>query len=1494
MLFRRPWFFLQFCLFITLATASAVSARAQAPQTSAAQARINTAIDESSLVTLRGSVHPLAQVSFDNGPAPVSMPASRMLLVLSRSMQQEANLQTYLQSVQDESSPNYHKFLSPSEFGKRFGVSDTDMQTVQAWLTGHGFTVNQVHSGRTAIEFSGTAGQVQSTFHTSLHSYTINHQKFWASAADPQIPSALSPVVAGIATLNSLTPKAQNIRGPSGKYDAQSHTITPTYTFGNATNGYYIFLGPADVATIYNTPTTLNPHRSGTAYDGTGVTIGIAGDSNIDLTQNANYRATFGLPAKAATVVVDGADPGENGDAIEAYLDIQVAGGIAPNANVILYTAADTSYQAGLFLAVARAIDDNQADILNVSFGNCEAALGTAGNQFINSLWEQAAAQGITVTVSSGDSGSAGCDDPNTETVAVNGLAVNGIGSTPYNIAVGGTDYDTLDSNFPASFSTYVDLTNTLPNHRSALQYIPEEPWNDSTLPNTSILQNVPISVASHYASPDNIIAGGGGLSTVYAAPGWQSGFGGSGGRNLPDVSLLAGNGFYGALWGICTDQDYDPKTGTVLKDCAGTPATGNSFNLTGVGGTSAAAPAFAGMLALVEQKVGSRLGQADYVLYQLAKTYYSTVFHDVITGDNSVLCKSGTPDCQPVTIVNTNYISGCNAATGYDQASGLGSVDAARMTLNWASAIFGATFSSLQLNGATTALNITHGQSVAVSAAVTSAGGTPSGSIALVDNLSPASSTNAVGIASYALSSGKASGTTTSLPGGSYQISAHYGGDSTFAESDSNAIPVTVAAESSTTTLKVAGFYDPSTGKAATTPYYGFIYLIDAQPYGNSASAASPNGAATGTMTFKSGSATLGTSTLSSQGVAELQTATLPGGYNSLTAVFPGDASFQASTSAPLAFSVTPAVTTLSTPSAQPSFVIVGNSLTLSVTLSANSAGAAPTGTVTFMNGSTKIGSASLAGTAANATAPAGGTASLSTTGLPAGTNTVTAIYGGDGNYGGTTSPVAMISVSKVNTVLTLSPASPTIKVNQPLQFTVTPTPVTGLPSPTGSVSLYLGGTSSLLTPANLVNGAATFTIPANTLPLGTAFIDASYSGDNDYSSGMATLQVTVNSSGTITPTLTLVPPAGTVNFPFSTKVNVSGPSGDPVPTGTVTLSSPGFSYPQTMPLTNGSATLTVSCCMAGGQNTLTATYLGDNNYTGGTKSGVVNLFSNTNVTFPAFPPNIAVNQPLSVAVAVVGNYTNLTIPPTGTVTLSSGSYTSSPAPLVAGSTTITVPANSLAIGDDTLNVTYSGDANYLPSSNFEPVGVTAAVPPGFAITGSAVTVAAGTTSGNTSTITLTPSGGFTGSVALTASIASGPAGALYPPVLSFGSTSPVSITGASAAAATLTITTTAATSAALLHPKLTGDRWYTAGGAALACILLFGVPARRRRWRNMFGLLALFLILAGGVLACGGGGGSGGGTGNPGTTAGAYTITVTGTSGAISASGTVTLTVQ
>jgi hypothetical protein len=1524
-------------LLVFFLTASVLPVIARASES--VRARVTGAIDESRLVTLSGNIHPLAQPAFDQGPAPAGMTAGRLLLVLQRSAQQEADLRTWLQSTQDPNSSSFRNWLTPEQFGARFGVSDADLAAVQSWLQSHGFTIDRVSKGRTTIEFSGTVGQVQTAFHTSLHRYSVNGATHWANATDPQIPAALAPVVAGLARLNNFSPRAQFIRAPSGVYNSATKRIEPAYTLGNSGNGYTIYLGPADAATVYDLPNKLNPNLSGTAYDGTGVTIGIAGDSNIDVSQNANYRATFGLSPKATTVVVDGADPGENGDAVEAYLDTQVSTGIAPNANIVLYTAADTSFSAGLFLAVDRAIDDNQADILNVSFGSCEAALGTSGNQYLYEIWQQAAAQGISVTVSTGDSGSAGCDDENAETVAQYGLAVNGLASTPYNIAVGGTDFDTLYSNFPSSFTTYVDVTNSLANHRSALKYIPEKPWNDSTFQNdnSTLAANVPWN-ATQYSYMSNIVAAGGGVSSCstsstttctagYAVPNWQSSFAkDQSGRNLPDVSFLAGNGIYGATWGLCTDQDYN-SNGTLITDCAGTPATSANFNLTGVGGTSAAAPTMAGILALVKQKVGSRLGQADYVLYDLAKSKYSTVFHDVTTGNNSVNCTPASPGCAQ-NGGGYYFLTGYNAGTGYDEASGLGSVDASQLLGNWSSAGLTATTSSLTLNGGATALTLTHGAQVTVNVGVNAGGATATGDVALVDNINPATLPNNDALGSVSLLGGSGTGITNSLPGGSYSVSAHYGGSNTLAESDSNAIPVTVSPESSSVTLKVSGYYDPLTGKQLATPYYGSIFLIDAQPYGNSASASSPDGAATGAITFMDGTSTLGTAALTSDGVAELQTQALTGGIHTLSANFAGDSSFKASASAPLAFTVTPALTALqsssysanSTCAGESVCIIAGQSVTISAkfvhgygVLGLNSIGSAPTGTITFFGGASALSTVSVTGTAGTSSAVATGSASFATSQLARGDYQITAVYNGDNNYAASSpsSNYSYVSVQGADATQTIQLSSATIKVNQPEQLTIKLATSGNLPAPTGTITVEAFGISSNCTyvacytsPAvAIANGTAIVTIPANSLPLGPVSLNVSYSGDQFYGpGGPPMIPIQVNPSGTIVPTVTATVPA---NFAQTLALNlsVSGPSGDPVPSGSVYLSFGSGTLPS-VALTNGSASASLwGFSLVPGPNTITVNYLGDTNYTSGTGTAVVNIFATPNITFAPPQPSVHVDQPLALTVNV-STYPGIPAP-TGTITLSSETYTSAAVPLVSGSASITIPANSLNIGSDQLTASYSGDTFYAAGTNSETVVVSASAP-SISIGGTALTITHGATTGNTSTITVTPSGGFTGSVALTASILSQPAGASDPPTLSFGATSPVTISGTSAETATLTVTTTPTTTtsnaAREMERASRGGGWIPAGGLALACVFLFIRPAQRRRWQTLLGLLLFALSLTGGVFACGGGsgsssggGGSGGGTTtNYGTTTGTYTISVSATSGTVTASTTVQVTVN
>ena len=1345
MLSRRDDAFLHFCLVLTLlAGTSSISPAQESPN--APLSRVVLRVDDSVRIDLPGNTHPLATPANDRGLASPDMPANRLLLLLQRSAQQEAELQTYLRAVEDPNSPQYRQWLTPAEFGRRFGVSDADLIAVEQWLAQQGFTVSRVTSGRIAIEFSGTVQQVDNAFRTSIHQYVVNGQQHWANASDPQIPQALAPVVAGVVALNNFAPHSMAVRGPSGIFKPESGTIQPQLTSGDTQNGYIIFMGPADAATVYDTPTSLNPANPILPYDGSGVTIGIAGDSNIDIKQNANYRATFGLPANPVSVIVDGADPGENGDAIEAYLDTQVAGGIAPGASVVLYTAADTYLEPGLFLAILRAIDSNAVDILNVSFGACELAQGVAGNQFIYDLWQQAAAEGISVTVSSGDSGSAGCDDENTVTSASDGLAVNGLASSPYNIAVGGTDFDVLYSNFPTSFTEFVDVTNSLSKHRSALSYISEEPWNDSTFPgnNGLISGNMPWTGQNYYLN--NIIAGGGGASSCvtlkgtacsagYPVPTWQSSFASPApDATSPTCSFLAGNGLYGATWALCTDQDYINATQT-QPDCVGTPTTGGNFNVTGVGGTSASAPAFAGMLALVAQKTGGRLGQADYTLYNLARSKYATVFHDINIGNNSVICDQGTPNCIAVNDVNTYFLSGFNTRTGFDEASGLGSVDAANMLSNWSGAAATATTSSLTLNGGTSTVTTTHGDPVTVKVDVSGSGGTPSGPVALVDNINPAKIPDSGAIASFPLSSGAIDQSVNSLPGGSYTVSAHYGGNQAFAASDSNGIAVTVNPEASTIDLKVRGYYDPATGKSSAMPYYGFIYLLDAQPYGSSSSLAAPDGVAIGTVSFASGSKALGKATLGSDGVAEVQTALVPGGVNALTASFPGDASFKAGTSSPVAFTVQPAASSLNmSDAANGNPYNPGQSVTITATFAdsagtsgLDSLGAAPTGTVTFISdGTTQLGTAAVTGKAGTTTSVATASATFTAKGIVAGTHNITATYSGDTNYApSTSSSPDSISVQFAPTTLTFTPPA-TIKQNQPLQLTAKLSTYSGLPAPTGTVAFsasrypdYMEEWSS--SPISVTNGVATVTVPANTLAINKYQLSANYSGDSLYGSGFAipAPDLIVTSSGTVTPTLKLTLPTKPELSP-QIMLAVSGPSGDPAPTGSALISGTNGS----LQLVNGAATFS-PYFQNPGPNSFTVTYLGDSTYAGASISGSVTVQAQSFPEVSPVAPTVYVGSPLTLSITV--SQAKPFPQATGTVTVASGNYTSKATALASGAATVTIPANTLAVGIAVqITAAYSGDTDYSPGTGYANAYVTN-TPPGFTLSGTSFSLPRG-----------------------------------------------------------------------------------------------------------------------------------------------------------------------
>ncbi len=854
---------------------------------------ITQPINELQPTVLKGNVHPLARPQFDLGAAPASLPMQRMLLVLKRSPAQEAALLKLLEAQQTKSSSSYHKWLTPQQFGKQFGPTDADMQTITAWLQSHGFQVGST-KGRTVLEFSGTAGQVQEAFHTTIHKYVVNGEQHWANANDPSIPAALTPAVAGVLTLHNFLKKPNVVFSKQPIAAKVQSGKRPAITFSDGSHG----IAPLDFATIYSSP------AYGPGPTGNGVTIGVVGRSNL---YNAgedvsDFRSSqiFNVCCGNFNIILNGPDPGDlgGGDEVEATLDSTWSGAVAPNANIDFVVSASTNTADGVDLSEVYIVENNLADIMTESFGTCEAEASSEAAG-ISALAEQAAAQGITYFVSSDDSGAEGCDDPNSETVATGPISVNLLAATPFNIAVGGTEFnDTADP------TKYWSATNT--NQESALSYIPENVWNDSC-------------TSASCGSNANIFAGGGGSSTIFGKPAWQTtavtGVLNDGSRDLPDVSLSASlhDGYVLCLEASCV------------------PNSQGEFSLYLVGGTSASAPSFAGIMALIDQQVatvnpsfGRRQGLANYALYNLAASETATwsqcngsstttlpastcIFNDVTVGNNAV----------PGEVNYGSATADYQAGVGYDMATGLGSVNITNFIDQWNTS-FTPTTTTLTITGSP----FVHGASVpfTVSVSPTSGAGTPTGNVSLLAavNNDDVILNDSLGL--FTLSaSGTVASSTNNLPGGTdFAVEAYYAGDATYAPSDSSPVFVTVTAESSTTAVSVLtansqGVAVPFTGG----PFGSFVYLRA------DVAGASGHGTPTGTVSFTDTFGTIpggtasglslplnsgdtfqtGANTATPNGILNFET-----GNHTISASYSGDASFNPSSSAPSqSFTITP-----------------------------------------------------------------------------------------------------------------------------------------------------------------------------------------------------------------------------------------------------------------------------------------------------------------------------------------------------------------------------------------------------------------------------------------------------------------------------------------------------------------------------------------------------------------------------------------------------------
>ena len=1006
---------------------------------------ITQPVDDAQRVTLKGNVHPLARAEFDRGAAPADLAMDRMLLVLRRSPEQDTILRKLLDDQQDKRSPNYRKWLTPEQFGMKFGPSDDNTGKVTGWLGSQGFHGIHVSKGRTVIEFSGTAAQIQSAFGTTIRKYVVAGQSHWANSNDPTIPAELSPVVAGVFTLHNFYKKPQShlVEGQfAAKAIRQSH---PEFTSSTGAHA----LAPADYYTIYD----FNPLGSGGSH------IAITGRSNIDPQDPLYFHYWMYDQATDWDVLVNGPDPGDlgGGEELEADLDITWASVVAPSNWVTLVVSQSTATTDGVDLSEQYIIDNNYADVMSESFGDCEANYTSTQAAGIASLAQQAAAQGITYVVAAGDSGSAGCDNPNTEKTAVHGLSVNALASTPYTVAVGGTVF-----NENGHDSTYWNSTNASPTQESALSYIPENVWNDS---------------CSSCSTP-NIWAGGGGTSTFFNKPSWQSGVTGipnDGKRDLPDVSLTA--------------AAHDPYLICLAGSCV--PNGQGEISFYGVAGTSASTPAFAGMMALVANRAGTRLGTPNYVLYRLAVAENlaqcnasssilpasTCVFNDVTVGNNAVPGETGYGTSSAM----------YKSAKGYDLATGLGSVNVTNLINQWNTVTFSPTTTTLSVSPT----SIVHGSAINVSGTVApnSGTGTATGTIWLSGPNGNIAGQGTIDRFSLG-GAGAYSGGTHVLPGGTYQVHAHYAGDQTYAPSDSNpAVQVSIQPEPTSITFSVStkdgsGNFVPFTSGPYGTPVYYQAKLSWQSGYGVPSSYV---------LFWDNGSADAEPFVDSKGNAISPALTQISAGSHSITAGYYGDNSFNSSQNmTPVNFTITPLGTTTVLSSQQ-----TAQSLLLAATVSANGSGMPATGSITFSSAGNVLGVVQLTpGTTANGVTQA--TATFDGSQLAAGQYSVIASYPGDTNYTASTSPAVSLNLVADFSISNRGITSQTVTAGRTAQYIndLGVTPFFGYTSTvTVSCTVPAKSTTCSVDPGsdNLANGLGIGTVAITTTARNAAVVLAS-----------------------------------------------------------------------------------------------------------------------------------------------------------------------------------------------------------------------------------------------------------------------------------------------------------------------------------------------------------------------------------------------------------------
>ena len=744
--------------------------------TSAAQTptvRIQNEINNSEMVQLKGQTNARSS-GLDVGRLPANSKLSGVSIIFSRSVEQQAALEKLLAAQKDPASAQYHHWLTPEEFGARFGMAQTDIEKVQTWLEQQGLEVERVSRSRNMIRFKGTVSQLERAFRTEMHYFKNDRETHFAPSTALSIPAAIAPAVQAVGNLSNFRPRPMHVKTRSAFTSSQSGSN---------------FFAPGDIAVTYD----ISPLYSA-GIDGTGQSISVVGQSAIDPKDIENFQSAAGLTKKEPVMVLvpgSGSSTVVAGDEGESSLDVEWSGAIAKGATInFVYTGSSTNFNA--FDSIQYAIFEKIGNIISISYGACETATKQA-NFSLENVFQQAAAQGQTILASSGDQGSTACSgDTNGLTqVQQDALAVNYPASSPYVTAVGGTEVSTADS----TSSTYWASASGSDVLTSAKRYIPEIVWNDNS-------------------AQFGLSASGGGASALFTKPSWQTGVAGipnDGKRDVPDVSLYSSPDLPGYLF--CTSDKSDwvgasssgPAQAASCNSGFRDSTSGGNY-LTVAGGTSFAAPIFAGMVALINQKQGWTEGQglANTTLYKLASnsSTYSSVFHDVTSGNNK--CNAGSTYCGTTT-------GGFTAGTGYDQVTGLGSIDLANLAGAWPASTTSLLATATTLAAATTSPNSSVDDAITITVAEVGGSGTTAGKINLSIDGGGTSYSNGGSTASVTLgANGTATYTANFASAGVHTIIAQYAGDATHAASTGSVVLTVGGITPGKGTFKVA--LSPST----------------------------------------------------------------------------------------------------------------------------------------------------------------------------------------------------------------------------------------------------------------------------------------------------------------------------------------------------------------------------------------------------------------------------------------------------------------------------------------------------------------------------------------------------------------------------------------------------------------------------------------------------------------------------------------------------------